>query len=199
MNTSPDPSRPRLICRLVRRWHDPDNPAFAWMSRHASECGDCSKYFARLNDLHTELRESSPTAPADVPAGLEDRIWAAVQADQSSRQSTATQSSRRGWSRWSLVPVGLAAVLALVVWNQPGELSVSESEPVAVEFSESDMQQLVTSLGEVTAEWWIPSRDEESAPAPNPLAEEWTALENDATSALRFLERSFLPTQRSAS
>jgi len=193
------PSRPRLVCRLVRWLHRDDAPASAWTSRHIANCAACQAYFQREATLDDELRTAAPREPADVPAGLEDRIWAAVQADQDSRSSTRREASPRRWGGWSLVPVGLAVAWALVLWLQPDDSPESAGELASVEFTENDMHELVASIGEVTADWWVQPPAGDAPPVRNPLSDEWNALEDDAASALRFLERSFFPIPRSAS
>jgi hypothetical protein len=61
------------------------------------------------------------------------------------------------------------------------------------------MQVLVTQIGNLSAEWFGAQSNTQVDLETSRLAEELNALESDASAALRFLERSFLPIRRSAS
>ncbi|MDB4384664.1 hypothetical protein N9023_05835 [Opitutaceae bacterium] len=199
MNSSESTPRPRLVCRLARRGNRAEKSAQPnWRDRHVDSCADCAGYFNAAEAMEAELRESAPSSPASVPAGLEDRIWAAVEADQATaREATPSQARMPGW-RNGFTLAGVALVAAIFVWSSnssgPDKMAVAHTD-----FSEQDMQVLVAQIGDFSAKWLSPQSEVTGGLETSPLAAELDALEADASAALRFLERSFLPTRRSAS
>lgn len=199
MNSSESTPRPRLFCRFARRGERTEKPGQPnWRDRHVDSCPECAGYFNAAEAMEAELRESAPSNLASVPAGLEDRIWAAVKADQSVvREAAPARVGIAGW-RGGFALAGVALVAAIFVWssNSADQNSVAVAH---VDFSEEDMLVLVTQIGDFSAEWLAPATEVSGGLEANPLAEELDALEADASAALRFLEQSFLPTRRSAS
>jgi hypothetical protein len=192
--------RPRLICRTIRVLHSRQNDLSTdagIVGRHRVSCAVCAEYFARASALESSLsREARAEIPAEIPAGLEDRIWAAVRPEVGARSAPA----RSGWSAgWRPVAMGALAVLALgVVWlaQRPTSSLGDESVVLAetVEFDEADMRGLIATIETHSTEWLTATvRAEASVRKPSVLEQELDALGSDARGALRFLERNFVP------
>ena len=198
MNTNKSSTSPRLICRLVRSRHQDAPGDSGWAGRHLDACPDCAAHYAAAAALEQELRETAPSGGVELPGGLEDRIWAAVQVDQSSRR--ASQARPAKWIRpaLGLGAAGVLAAIALVGWPH---LSVNPEGPVIADgdFDERDIRILVEQIEDYSAEWLVRSEGAKETAPTNPLTEELNALEADASSAVRFLQKSFFPTRKSAS
>lgn len=198
MNNSSTSSRPRFVCRVVRWRHPEPGANDSWASRHRAGCADCAAHFAGHQTLEHELRNSAPRSSEAVPAGLEDRIWAAVKSDQSAlRQSSQSRSILTGW-RTGLALASFAVVAAFLVWSQSPTQS-TDTAMVRADFDEKDMRELVTKIGDLSAEWLVVAETDVTVQTTGPLSEELNALEADASAALQFLQRSFMPTSKSAS
>lgn len=198
MNTSNPSSSPRFVCRLVR-WKFPEPESDnSWASRHVAGCADCTAHFTDHQAIDRALLASAPRDLESVPEGLEDRIWAAVKSDQVAHQSSP--QSRPVWSRWQagLALASFAVVAALLVWTQ-SSLQSDDTVVAHVDFDENDMQQLVTQIGDLSAQWLVATETEVAVETDGPLSRELSALEADASAALLFLQRSFMPTPESTS
>lgn len=198
--------RPRLMCQMMRvvdSWPREDEGASpqGWAARHADGCQACADYFERSEGLERDLVEVSRSAPAvDMPDGLEDRIWAAVQPEVAARRAPARSRSRADWRP---VMGGLvAAALIVAVWLGRASSSdeglatgqtVATAEPL--DFNEEDMRALVASVGAFSTELLTASTRERKAVTPRSvLKQEMDALGSDARGALRILSLNFRPT-----
>lgn len=195
--------RPRLKCRVVRlvhSWHseDEDSSGQGWAARHADGCRACADYFARSGLLERGLVEASRSAPAvDMPAGLEDRIWAAIQPEIAARRAPVRTRPK---THWRPVMGGLiAAALIVAVWlgRAPSvDEGLPEGERIAksetLDFDEADMRELVASVGIFSTELLTASAREVEMPT-SVLEQELEALGSDARGALRILSQNFLP------
>ena len=196
-------ARPRLKCRMVRvvhSWHSEDEGSSpqGWVARHADGCQACADYFERAEVFERELVGASRSAPAvEMPEGLEDRIWAAVQPEVVARRAPIRT---RSGAQWRPVMVGLvAAALIVAVWLGRGpssEQGLASGETVAtsktLEFDEADMRELVASVGTFSTELLTASTREVELP-PSVLEQEIEALGSDARGALRIFTQNFLP------
>lgn len=198
MKPSATDSRPRLICRVVRHFHADRPTQGSWAHRHLEGCAGCADFYQNLTVVDQSLATGSPDLPESIPAGLEDRIWAAVESDRAVQTSSAQEQQPTLIIRWA---GGLAAVAAIVVagiWFTPS----SDSDPTATaaaEFDQQDLQQMVSQLETFSEKWLVLAEPEAGPPVDNQLTEEWGALEADASAALEFLKQSFIPSRSSAS
>lgn len=199
MNRSKFNSPLRLICRLARMGERTDpGKTPSWRDRHIDACAECAAFFDATEAMEAELRNFAPTAPTVVPDGLEDRIWAAVKDDQTTGIRPARRQSGVGGGRPGFVLAGVALVAGFFVWSSTSS-GPDSPEITQADFSQQDMQVLVTQIGNLSAEWFGAQSNTQVDLQASRLAEELNALESDASAALRFLERSFLPIRRSAS
>lgn len=198
MNNPNPSSSPRIVCRVVRWKHTELEAQATWASRHVADCADCTAHYAKHQSLAHELQASAPRNLETIQDGLEDRIWAAVQSDQAALNTSP--QSRPVWANWraGAALASFALVAALLVWSQ-GSIQSTETNIARVDFDENDMRQLVTQIGDLSAEWLVAAETDVDAETAGPLSEELNALEADASAALQFLQRSFLPTPESAS
>ena len=198
MNTTSPKTSPRLICRVVRHRHPEPPRSSSWATRHVDSCPGCLAHYTAAWELEQELRKTAPKADGDLPSGLEDRIWAAVQADQSQSRAPQTRSTRWGRPAIVLVAAGLVAVIALVAW--PAFSSNSTGATMAQsDFNEQDMRMLIEQIEDYSSEWLVKSAPPPGSNPTGPLSEELNALESDASAAVRFLKLSFFPSSASAS
>ncbi|WP_221032631.1 hypothetical protein [Actomonas aquatica] len=199
-----------LSCRLVRAWSawredDAPVPASGWAARHVERCPDCAQHFTALRELETGLRreareQAAAMAEVEVPLGMEDRIFAAV------RPIVREQARVRrapAWQRRLPAILGAAAAVALatVLWTGIGSSDTPDQNVAAadVEFSPEDMQQLTASVASFKDRVFsAPTTVPAEAPKDG-LSAELQALRSDTSAALRFLERSFLPSDVSLS
>ncbi len=194
------PAQPRLTCRLARAWSawredDATRPAPGLAARHAAGCPDCARHFAALSALENELRQEARAfaggAEPELPLGLEDRIFAAV------RPVLREQAQVRrapAWQRWLPVALGTAAALAVTaaLWNGAPGKSTIPSDDIA--FTQQDLQQLSASIESFSQKVLsAPAANTAATAQPDALSAELEALRSDGRAALRFLERSFLP------
>jgi anti-sigma factor RsiW len=168
---------PRLTCRLVRGWVSVCGSASAGAPRglgagHVATCPDCQHFFRACDELDLALKRDAARHAPVPPAGLEQRIMRAV--NQSAPEPRAPR----------YVPLALAgavacAALAVLVFQQrssPTNVTVPDVPALAA-------NQVWTSLK--------PSAD--ALLAGDPLQREVDAVVSDARSAVRFLQRNFLP------
>lgn len=194
-------AQPPLACRVARAWsawRETDaataTPAPGAASRHVAGCPDCAQHFAALVALETGLRQEARAIAAqeiELPLGMEDRIWSAVRPVVRERRVSPLR-------RWLPTALGAAAAVALtaVVWTRVGgdEMTPIASNPTTVEFGSDDLQQLAASIETFSQKVLAaPAVVQVAAQQPSSLDSELRALRSDATGALRFLERSFLP------
>lgn len=195
--------RPKLVCRVMRMAHswqsDGSDPQGA-VERHGNNCEACAEYFSRSAALEqTLVKAIQGEAPLEIPAGMEDRIWAAVRPEVVARGEPV---KGRWFANWKPVVGGLvAAALVVAVWlgRVPGSNSegisgsvVAVAEPL--DFDEADIQELVASLGAFSTELLTAStREAEVATRRGGLEQELDALGSDARGVLHFLGQNFLP------
>ncbi|MCF3650138.1 hypothetical protein [Synoicihabitans lomoniglobus] len=209
-SSSPD-SSPSFVCRSVRWWsarQDADAggaaPTAGWTSRHVANCPDCLNYFSAVSQLQTGLRQeaqdlATAVDEADIPLGLEDRIWAAVKPEVVPR---APRVRRSLVSQWLKLEVGALAAIAVaaVVWFGWGRVSpsapVQVPAPVVADFDQADLQELAASLASLPQRVLAPSAEATvAAGSTGALETELSALGSDTRAVWEFLERSFLPSK----
>ena len=205
MNPVMPSPRPRVFCRLVRFWRahrgsDAGSIRGAG-ARHVAQCPDCQCYYAAERKLDEALQaEAATMTSADIPLGLEDRIWAAVKPEVESRPGASDQPNWRGCLLAGSTALAAAAV-AMVIWLGPADDSSGFTSELPgadiAEFDAGDLQALVTDL-EAYSQRLLTVEVRPTTETPGALEQELTALADDTRAAWRFLERSFLPTPRSA-
>lgn len=129
------------------------------LETHLAQCPECGTLYAQLSNLHTALVD---LPPVEVPAGLHERIMAAVAAEQVLPFAPAeTKKSPIRWQRW-LASAAVLAVVLLGTWSwKPWETVEKNTEaPMAAEAQPA--QSVVTG----TARESLPA--EEAAPADTP-------------------------------
>jgi len=185
---NPPPARPRFTCRVVRGWRsifgdtsagEPRGPGAA----HVARCADCRRFFGACDELGLALKRDAVREWRAPPTGLEQDILRAVQ-----RSAAEAVPARRGarlvWL--SLAGAGACALLAAVILRPPFRAVPAIAPTVApapVASVRVSPQQLWNSLK--------PSTD--AMLAGDPLQHEVDAVVADARSAVRFLERNFVP------
>ncbi len=192
-------AQPRLTCRIARAWSawredDTTRPAPGLAARHAADCPDCAQHFAALSALENALRQEARTAALaaqaqEVPLGLEDRIWGAVRPIV---REPARVRRAAAWRRWvpALGAVAGALAVAAVLWNEPNRVASGED----ITFTQDDLRQLTASIETLSQKVLnAPTVESVAARQPDALTAELNALRSDGRAALRFLERSFLP------
>ena len=193
-------AQPRLACRVARAWsawRETDAataaPAPGAAARHVAGCADCARHFAALVALEKGLRAEARVLAAQEPAlplGMEDRIWAAV-------RPVLREQRVNPLRRWLPTALGAAAAIALTtaVWTHVDSNEVTPiASAAATEFGAEDLQQLAASIETLSQKVLAaPAVVQVAAQQPGSLDSELRALRSDATGALRFLERSFLP------
>lgn len=202
-----------ILCRIVRRFSDRSGDGDlrgGWMARHRESCPECASYFARVaqldHDLTAEARAVAENADTPVPAGLEDRIWQAVQAETGiGRRAPATTPSRArhgagaglsGLWRGLGLAAGIAAI-ALVAWQgvrTSGDQVVVTEETI----HEADLQALAMSIEQLSSRLVAAkATPAETATAPaGQMTQELEALGRDGQAAWDFLRANFMPSQR---
>jgi len=202
--SNPANERPKLVCRVMRWAHagqDDDGTSEGMAGRHAENCQACADYFARIQSLEqTLVEERVETNAIDIPAGLEDRIWAAVRPEVEAYREPAKPWWRADWRPG--LGGAVAAALVFVVWSNqdskinenatPGGETVATGAPL--EFNEADMRALVATVETFSTELLTASARETDVTAkPTVMQQELQALGSDARGALRFLGQNFLP------
>jgi len=178
MNISPAP-HPRLACRIVRPWIAVFGDASAGGLRglgsgHVAACDDCRRFFSACHALELALKREATQQASPMPAGIEQRITRAAGRSVPTPHPRATR----------LVPLALAGAVAcaalavLVVQHRSPLPDVPPPDQPAFA-----ADQVWSSLE--------PSAD--ALMAAEPLQHEVDAVVSDAKSAVRFLERNFLP------
>ena len=196
-------AQPPLACRVARAWsawRETDaataTPAPGPAAKHVAGCPDCAQHFAALVALETGLGQEARALASqeiELPLGMEDRIWSAVRPVVRERRVSPVR-------RWLPTALGAAAAIALtaVVWTRVGSddavTPIAQGNATAVEFGANDLQQLAASIETLSQKVLnAPAIAQVAAQQPGSLDSELQALRSDATGALRFLERSFLP------
>ena len=198
---APSSRSPRLTCRAARAvglWHGaavtPDGSG--WVARHAATCPACAGFFAGARQLESSLRQEAVDTPVDLPAGLEDRIWAAVRGPV--KHSRWADAHWRGFAMPALAAVAVVAVGALWLTRSVGhggdEGAVARAP--AAEFNERDLRELASTLGTYSKALLVPAVQAEEATVAETgaLEQEWQALGQDTVSAWKFLAANFIPT-----
>lgn len=177
MNSSA-PVRPRWWCRVVRGW----SALFAKApSGHAARCAACQEFFAQSRALEQRLQRDARPRERTIPAGLEQRIIAAIPFARPVRREPPVRTS---WFVLAGAGAGAAAAVALAVLalrSPPGA-----SAPIA-RHETSGAPQVAVVAPETMQVW------EASIAGKNPLQREINSVYSDARSALRFLALNFLP------
>lgn len=195
---APD-SRPRLICRVVRHFYADPPPAESWAHRHVEGCSVCAGFYQTLTVVDQSLATGGPGLPDSIPAGLEDRIWAAVESDRAVQAGSAPRQQPAWIARWAGALAAVAVIVMAGLWFAPSSNSDPSATAVAAEFDQQDLQQMVSQLETFSEKWLVLAEPEPGPPVDNQLTEEWGALEADASAALEFLRQSFIPSRSTAS
>jgi hypothetical protein len=178
MNT-PAVHHPRLVCRLVRGWLSVFGDASAAEGKglgaaHLESCEDCQRFFSACNDLESALRRDVTRHAQSLPEGMEQRIIRAVHQSKPEPRRNAARHLP------ALMAGAVACVaLAVIVFRQ----NPSTPRTVAPDKATITADQVWTSLKPKAND--LLSGD--------PLQHEVDAMVSDARSAVRFLERNFLP------
>jgi hypothetical protein len=194
------PSRARLVCRIVRVWSGAgDTSPDGWGGRHVATCADCQGYFVAVRDLERDLQRAGGRPAEPAPAGLEQRLFAAIE------PAVARRDVRSAWRRSvALVAAGVAVIVAAVVGVGHFETASRPDEAMAVERSvpETALPSEATALAAIARLpdnlWTAVGPRAETLTQGNPLQREIAAVQADTRSALRFLARNFLPTNATA-
>lgn len=179
-------ARPRFTCRVVRGWRsifgdtsagEPHGPGAA----HVASCVDCRQFFGACDELALALKRDAVRDWRAPSAGLEQNIMRAVQRS-AAESAPARRGTRLAWL--SLAGAAACALLAAVILQRPFSAGPAVAlAPVAT--VQVSPQQLWNYLK--------PSTD--AVLAGDPLQHEVDAVVADARSAVRFLERNFVPEQ----
>lgn len=190
------PTRPRLLCRVVRSWYSVTDPAAGGeargggtKSRHVAACADCRAYFAAGDELGSALRREAVAIREVAPVGLEHGIMQAIAAE--TRMAPA-----RPAMRFSVAPLAFAgtavAVFAIIFgvarWSKERERGAAAIDATR------DLAAFAAAAEEFSDDWLntkLPAAG--VAAANNPLRQELDSLHADARSALNFLALNFLP------
>ena len=192
--TSPEETRPRLTCRVVRQWcaiFSDQQPG------HVDACASCQAYFAASRSLEETLRLNASEFRADAftaPPELERNILRAVRISAAQPQEPRRSFPGRSWAVGALGAI--AALVAIVatfvtldrdsssgVQPRVAEASTAEEAAVIIDTVETLSSELVESV--------IPSAGE--LVSKNPLQQELGLVYSDMRSALDFLKMNFLP------
>ena len=190
MNTSdptlPGDRRPRLVCRIVRRWcavfseHRPG---------HLATCTSCRTYFAATAALELELRREAARSKAAGPASnrvLEQRILRAIRRPSPGRARAPLRS-------WVLGGLGFAAAVAIALML-PLDRGPEPPDDRAGASPSEDAAVIVSTVKSLSTEFVgtvIPSAGR--LVTANPLQDEFGSVYSDVRSALDFLALNFLP------
>ena len=129
-------------------------------------------------------RDARQMRPAEVPAGMERRICAAID-----RTEERPAPSRRPLLWWTggLATLGGAAAALVLALRPPAPAAPNPAE-------RAEAAQLAQAVQAMPAQIWGQVQPQmEAALAHDPVRQEGTALASDARSALSFLAYNFLP------
>lgn len=190
-------SRTRLTCRLVRIWSSSDAPTSGWGARHVAGCPDCQNYFAAAGELDLQLMQQARRATPAMPAGLEQRLFAAIEPTLAHRRSRPVRPRGLVFAASGAVAV---AAMVLGVWQLRGPQPVGDTEVVqqqgnGAEAVEPDARALAIFSRLPDNLWSAVGPRAETLTEDNPLQRELAAMQADTRSALRFLAKNFLPTE----
>ncbi|HVS53961.1 MAG TPA: hypothetical protein VHD62_16520 [Opitutaceae bacterium] len=182
-STLAQPDQPRWSCRVVRGWRaifapDDMRDARGLGAAHVAGCAECQRYFQAQDALSSALRRAAPAQRTSTPAGLEERILAAVHA--------APRPLRRKSARPALLlasaTFAAAAIAAFVFFSPAPETPLRDVPPhviAAATPANNPWETLPSSASALLRE--------------DPLQDEAKAVYADAQSAVRFLALNFLP------
>ncbi len=178
MKNSADVS-PRFTCRVVRGglslFGDTSRsvPRGAGAS-HVAACEDCRKFFGSINQFELALKRDATHLNHGPTLGLEQRIVRAVNLSTPEPQSLAARHIS-----FTLAGVAACAGLTLLFLQQqsPPPRPATPSNPI------------------IAADnvWTLLKPSADALLSGDPLQLEVDAVVSDARSAVRFLERNFLP------
>ena len=192
-------THPRFTCRLMRvgaaLFGRGDGRALPPIVRsHVAGCGDCQSYFAALESLDRRLIRSAQRPTPPVPVGLEERLFAAVEATLRSPNGKRVTRRSYGWAAAAAAAVGVALLVAVLRAPSSSERDISSGEVTAMNAQQDAAAALAAleSMGERLRGALAPAAA--TLAQPNPLREELAAVQADTHSAWRVLATSFLPT-----
>ncbi|HVW20069.1 MAG TPA: hypothetical protein VHC86_02555 [Opitutaceae bacterium] len=127
-------------------------------------------------------REAQRMTPAEVPAGMERRICAAIE------RAERPEPAVRPYRAWAYGLGGLAAAATALV------LVLRPAAPRGGPADSADAAQLAQAVQALPGQVWDQMQPKlDAALGRDPLGQEKAALASDARSALRFLAFNFLP------
>jgi len=170
-----------ITCRFFEKWvswNADANPALPrWAQRHMQSCSACREFYGSMRFTAQGLSAGAEGERQPPPPFLRAKILSAIRAQENAKpQSTGAQL------RWGLT-IGTACVLlASLVWlHRPVApvKSASQSGPVP--------KALTLNLPDVArVDAWMNTLDQ-------PLDNEMQFVLDDAQTAIKYLQKSFLP------
>ncbi len=176
---TPATRSPSLSCRIVRGWISvfggdvSTAEAKGLGSGHLASCEECQRYFNACNALDRALMRDARVEPG-VPEGLEQRIARAV-------HRSKPEPRPRRVPNMTAIFAGVAACVALAV------VLVRQQSVVP------DVKSIEDSFVFESQVWAKLNPSADAVLSGDPLQKEVDAVVSDARSALRFLERNFMP------
>jgi hypothetical protein len=176
---TPAAHHPPLICRIGRGWMSVFGDATAGEPRglgagHVATCDDCRRFFSACDELEFALKRDAARHAPVVPTGLEQRIVRAVYLSAPEPHPRSTH-----FVPFALAGAAVCVALAVFVFQR------RFSPPRAA---------APTNFVIVADDVWTSLKPSANALlSGDPLQNEVDLMVSDARSAVRFLERNFLP------
>lgn len=197
MNPSPSTIRPRLTCRLVRKWAaafgDPaSRQPHGLGSRHLETCADCQAFFSACDDLDASLKRDASTFTQAPVAGLDDRILRAVRMSEPPPRRAHTRALTLSFA-------GAAACAAVAVFFFQRHNEDDAATHLAEHGSLPSVADMMVAADALSDRLWNSLKPSAQALSDqNPLQQEIDLVYSDARSALDFLARNFLPSSENS-
>jgi hypothetical protein len=197
MNNS-HPDRPRLICRLVRRWEMALGPVTGQTSltaRHMCGCGACREFFAEDLSFEQSLRRDAARMKTEPEIGFDQRILRAVMETRPAPRRKVARTFG-----FSLAAVAAGVAIAFVVLHRPA--TTNPGEPQIAEVGKNSGKESGGLTAPAAEEgWWTTIDARRTAlelAEKNPLQQEIDSVYQDAQTALGFLALNFLPSSENS-
>ncbi len=172
-----------LTRRIIAESVDTSDPLPRWVDRHLSACGECHQFRQTHLKLARELRDVAQSEVIEFPPLLHNRIIAALpdRSREARRPVEVAFSFRQFWAP----ALGLAAVLALVVWKS------ERPRPLPQAHVSTEVESSASSLVDPSSP--APMLVALSERLDEPLESEMKAVVQDARFAFQSLTENFLP------